>query len=219
MKLVMFTILSLSVTASLANPLWESPSWVDLVVKDRYGILESSYERLAKLAKDEGNLIRKFGSHGQKSLEECQAECDRIEGCNSIGVCPRDGCYLYDKKITPLEPTRTNVDCYTSYKSFSKDNYYGLDKPGCTRGFVWCEVQGACMLPSDLHYLGINVDSCVKNGKGCECDGSPWNKGRDGAGDWCWLKESPCIMNGEEVEWTWARCKGSGILPRLDCFV
>ena len=83
------------------------------------GIEECSYKRLDTLAKAEGNLIRKFGSHGQKSLEECQAECDRIEGCNSIGVCPRDGCYLYDKKITPSEPTKTNVDCYTSYKSCS----------------------------------------------------------------------------------------------------
>ena len=54
---------------------------------------------------------------------------------------------------------------------------------------------------------------------GCECDNKGrWNKERDGEGDWCWLKESPCIMNGEEVEWTMARCKGSGI-QRVDCFV
>ena len=66
---------------------------------------------------NEGNKIAEFGVNGEKSLEECQEQCDKTTGCLSIGVCPRDKCYLYDKVITKGEPEKINVDCYTIYVS------------------------------------------------------------------------------------------------------
>ena len=76
------------------------------------------------VARIEGNLLATYGREGsgEKSLEECQEICKRTTGCHSIGFCPRDKCYLYDKIIIKGEPEKINTDCFTSYLSCSRND-------------------------------------------------------------------------------------------------
>ena len=71
--------------------------------------------------------MRKFGIDGKETLEDCQAECDKTARCYSIGVCPSDGCYLYDKYITKGVEQKTNVNCYTSYIAYSRNIFKRFD--------------------------------------------------------------------------------------------
>ena len=97
-------------------------------------MISSGYERLASVAKDEGNLIEVFPvleEPGDKSWKDCPKRCDEVEGCNSFGYCPSDGrCYLTDKCITKDEPIRFNEDCFTSYKPCTSKIFHSYSNLG-----------------------------------------------------------------------------------------
>ena len=76
------------------------------------------------MALEEVNLIKTFGERGEKSLDECNKECDKTPRCLSIGVCPSDRCYLYAQYITKDIDQKPMFNCFTSYVSYSRNTFF-----------------------------------------------------------------------------------------------
>ena len=86
------------------------------------------YERLCNIAEDEGNLIDVIAAGVSEDALEifCGDLCDGINECNSFRFCPSRArkCFFYDKWIEGDEPTKVEGDCYTSYKSCSRNIFH-----------------------------------------------------------------------------------------------
>ena len=111
----------LSVTKLIFNTLNNNVAYIS--VEDECG-----YKNLTYLAKVEGNRLKDspFVNMPNKSLDElewCVKQCDKTNGCRSIGFCPYS-CYLYDKLIVEGEPRGEDKGCCTLYQSCSGNNFF-----------------------------------------------------------------------------------------------
>ena len=90
---------------------------------------ECGYKNLTYLAKIEGNRLKDlpFIYMPNKSLDyqidQCMKECDKMNGCRSIGFCPYS-CYLFDKLIAEGESRGVDKGCYTIYQSCSGNTFF-----------------------------------------------------------------------------------------------
>ena len=70
------------------------------------------------MAPMEGKVLGTLGDFGKMTLNQCQAHCDKLNGCRSIAFCSDDKCYFHGKTITKLERQKDRGDkCFTSYQS------------------------------------------------------------------------------------------------------
>ena len=67
------------------------------------------------------------------TLEQCRRLCEQTNGCKHVNYCAGNSlCYLYsvDLPLGKNTSTKTNADCFTTYKpsscNYRPDNIYGI---------------------------------------------------------------------------------------------
>ena len=97
---------------------------------------ECRYESLNSLAYQEGKSVGSAGNAGGDwvDVKHCQKTCDATPGCNSIGVCQNDQCYLYDRiqnKNTKTKKRAGQEKCFTTFRTCPSIRMFDFENNSC----------------------------------------------------------------------------------------